>query len=445
MKNDLTTGTVWKRLLAFALPIFGANLLHSLYGTVDLMIVGLFTDEAEISAVSTGSMTLQTIGGIVIGLTMGCTVLLGRNIGKRDYASGARTVASSLVLFVLVGFILTALMTILAAPIAGVMNAPAEAFRGTTAYIRICGFGVIFVVLFNALSGIFRGVGDSRTPLVLMGIACVCNIIGDLILVGVVKMGADGAAIATVGAQAVSVISAFFIVRKKGFGFDYDKKDLKPAKRETGMILRYGIPIAAQEALTGVSFMIILAILNTFGVTASAGVGIAEKICGLMFIVPGAMMAATSAFTAQNVGAGRRDRARAGMKAGILFSVAVGFGMFMMGFFAGNEMAHLFSKDDAVCAAAADYLRTYSIDCVLVGISFNMMGYLNGNGRTGFVALQGILSTFLVRIPVSFFMSKIPGVSLFEVALATPLATLFAIIMIVIYLRSFERKIAKTT
>ncbi|MCQ2420876.1 MAG: MATE family efflux transporter [Clostridia bacterium] len=432
-----------KRLLLFALPILGANLLQALYGTADLMIVGLFTQASEVSAVSTGSMTMQTITGIVIGLTMGCTVLLGNCIGMKDYRRAGRTIGSSAVLFAVVGLIFTAAIVELAGPISSVMNAPEEAFAQTQNYIRICGMGVICIVLFNALSGVFRGLGDSKTPLILMSIACVCNIILDLLFVGGLSLGSAGAAAATVAAQGVSVISAFFMIRKKGFGFSLQKEDLRPSKRETALILKYGLPIAAQELLTGVSFMVILAILNGFGLTASAGVGVAEKICGLIFIVPGAMMAAVSAFSAQNVGAGFRDRAKKGMYYGMAVTVLIGLCMFAVSFTNGAWLAHFFAKDAEVCLAAADYLKSYAIDCVIVGFNFCMMGYLNGNGKTGFVALQGILSTFLVRIPVSYTMSKAEGVSLFQVGFATPLATVFAIVITVIYMLWIERKQTK--
>lgn len=439
MQHDFTQGSVWKKLLQFVLPIFGANLLHAMYGTVDLLVVGWFADASAVSAVSTGSMTMQTITSIIIGLTMGCTVLLGQNIGRRDARGAAKTVASALGLFVAIGVVLTAIVALCAHPLSVVMNAPAEALAQTESYVRICGLGILCIVMFNALSGIFRGIGDSKTPLILMAIACFVNIVGDLLLCGALKMGASGAAIATVAAQGISVICALLIIKARGFGFPVERTDLRSARRETLDILKYGLPIAAQEALTGVSFMIILAILNGFGLVASAGVGVAEKLCGLMFLVPGAFMSAVSAFSAQNVGAGDYGRAKQSMRYGMVISFAFGVVMFVAGFFFGDILASLFTTDRDVIAAAADYLRSYSIDCVLVSINFCMMGYFNGCGKTSFVAAQGIASTFLVRIPVSYFVSRIEGVTLFAVGFATPLATVFAIVVDLIYLRALEK------
>lgn len=439
MENQLTTGNVWKKLILFAIPVFGANLLQALYGTVDLIIVGQFASKAAVSAVSTGSMTMQTITGVVIGLTMGCTVLLGQNIGKEDYKSASRTIASSVILFLGVGIILSILVALFSHSISTIMNAPEEALQYTSDYIRICGMGSICIVLFNFISGMFRGIGDSKTPLILVGVACAVNIFGDLFLVGNLSMGASGAALATVLAQFVSVVCAVVLIKKRGFGFRVEKEFLKPAKKETIRVLKYGLPIAAQELLTGISFMVILAILNTFGLVASAGVGIAEKICGLMFIVPGAIMSAVSVFSAQNMGAGKLDRARESMYAGMAITFVVGLVMFAISFFNGVYISGFFSNDMDVCLASADYLKSYSIDCVLVGFNFCMMGYLNGLGRTGFVALQGILSTFLVRIPVSYFMSKIAGVTLFQIGFATPLASVFGIVITILYLKRIKK------
>jgi len=440
MKNDLTTGSVWKRLLMFALPIFGANLLQSLYGTVDLMIVGLFSSAESVSAVATGSMIMQSFSMVIIGLTMGSTILLGQKIGMRDEKSAARAVASSVALFTVFGLILTAVVVCLAAPISTAMNAPAEAFDGTVSYIRICGAGIICIVMFNALCGMFRGIGDSRTPLILMIIACTTNIIGDLILVGLCGMKGDGAAIATVAAQGISVLSAFFIIKKRGFGFPADKNELKPHWDEMKLILKFGIPIAAQEALTGLSFAIIQSILNGFGLIASAGVGVAQKITGLMFIVPGAMMSGVSAFTAQNIGAEKPERAKKSMYYGIVMTIAVGILMYAISFFFGEWLAGFFTKDTDIMAAAADFLKSSSMDCIIVGAMFSMMGYLNGNGKTAFVAAQGILSTFLVRIPVSFLISRSESASLFKIGFATPLSTVFGIILTAIYIIIFEKK-----
>lgn len=433
MENKFTQGSIFKTLIGFAVPIFLAMLLQALYGMADLLIVGRFGDATGVSAVSTGSQIMHTITCIVMGLTMGTTVLLGQRMGEGDYESAARTVGSALWLFVFVGVIISALTVAFAKNMAHIMHAPQESFAKTVQYVTICGCGSIFIVLYNAVSGVFRGMGNSKLPLALVGVACVCNIIGDFVLVGILKMDTAGAAVATVSSQAISVIAAFIIVIKRGLPFPFEKRHIRLFKKEILLTLRFGMPIAAQDGLTSLSFLIILSILNGFGLVASAGVGVAEKICAVIFLVPSAVMSAIAAFAAQNIGAGRDDRAKKGMYYGMMIAFSAGVVMFFVSFFHGTYLASLFTNEIEVMEACADYLRSYSIDCLIACFVFSMMGYFNGSGRTLFVALQGIASTFLVRIPVSYFMSRIEGVSLFQIGFATPLASVFGIVLCVSY------------
>lgn len=440
MNGNFTEGKIFKTLIAFAVPIFLAQLLQALYGTVDLFVVGRFGDATGVSAVSTGSQIMQTVNGFVTGLTMGTTVLLGQKIGQKDDERAARTIGSAIWLFVIFGILLSGTVFLLSDTLAVLMQAPPEAFDKTVEYVAICACGTVFIVLFNATSGIFRGMGNSKLPLLLVGIACVVNVAGDFALVGLLGLDVAGAAIATAAAQAVSVGAAVAIILKKGFPFKVKKKHIRPYGRETLNMLKFGLPIAAQDALTNVSFLIIIAILNGFGLIASAGVGVAEKICVILFLVPTSFMSAISAFSAQNVGAGRMDRAKRAVYCGMGASFGAGLIMFFITFFHGEALASIFTSDREVMAACGDYLRSYSIDCVIVGFVFSMTGFFNGCGKTLFVALQGIASTFLVRIPVSYFMSKIEGVSLFEIGFATPLATVFAIVICGIYFIKFNRE-----
>jgi len=371
---------------------------------------------------------------------MGCTVLIGQSIGQKDEKTAARTIGSALWLFVLIGLTISVLLYLFSGNVASAMNAPSEALGQTKDYIRICAVGMVFIGLFNAVCGIFRGMGDSKTPLKLMLIACILHILGDIVLVGFFQWNSNGAAISTVVAEASSVIFAFISIAKRGFIFPVGKKDLLPYKREIQRILLYGLPISAQEALTGLSFMVILAILNGFGLIDSAGVGVAEKICALMFLVPGTFMSAVSAFTAQNVGARKYGRAKSSMYCGMLCSFAVGLVVFFISFFHGDWLSGFFTMDQAVILASADYLKSYSIDCIIVGFHFCMMGYLNGNGKTFLTSLIGILSTFLIRIPFAYIMSKMEGATLFQVGFATPLASVFAILIATVCVRSIIKQ-----
>ncbi|MBR0173197.1 MAG: MATE family efflux transporter [Lachnospiraceae bacterium] len=432
-KHNFTEGGIFGPLLRFALPVLLALFLQAMYGAVDLMIVGRFTEEAyvsaHVSAVSTGSQIMLTLTNLVASFAMGATILLGQQIGEGKAEKGGETIGSCIVLFLCIGVVLTAVLVPGAGVVAQLMHAPQEAFDLTVSYVRICGAGTLVIIAYNLIGSIFRGIGDSVTPLVTVAIACVCNIAGDLLLVAGFHMGTVGAAIATVFAQAVSVLVSVLRMRKKTLPFTLTRTQIHLKPQVAGRITRLGLPIALQDFLVGVSFLLIQVIVNSLGVLASAGVGVAEKVCAFIMLVPAAFMQSMSAFVAQNAGAGKYDRAEKALRYGILMSLAVGCVMFYVSFFHGVSLASLFAKDMEVAVAGADYLRAYAIDCMLTPIFFCFIGYYNGIGMTRFVMMQGIISAFLVRVPVSFLMSRRVPVSLFHIGLATPASSTLQIIM----------------
>ncbi len=420
-------GPILAPLLRFTFPVLLALFLQAMYGAVDLMVVGQFGQPADVSAVSTGSQVMHTVTSLVTGLSMGATVLLGQKLGQGKSEEGGQVLGSAIALFTAVALALTAAMLWAASPMARLMQAPAEAFGQTVTYVRICSGGAAFIVAYNVLGAMFRGIGDSKTPLLTVTIACVVNIAGDLLLVGACGMGVAGAALATVLAQAVSVVLSLLFTRRRGLPFTFSIQDIRFHPRHTGRILRLGIPVALQDVLVSVSFLAIAAIVNSLGVIASAGVGVAEKLCGFIMLVPSSFGQSLSAFVAQNIGAGRKDRARRAMLYGMGSSLCCGVVLAWLSFFHGSLLSGMFARDGAVIVAAADYLRAYAIDTLLTSILFCFIGYFNGRGYTAFVMVQGIVGAFLVRIPVSLLMSRMEPVSLFRVGLATPCSTIVQI------------------
>lgn len=422
-------GPILNPLLRFTFPVLLALLLQAMYGAVDLMVVGQFGQPADVSAVSTGSQVMHTVTALVTGLSMGATVLLGQKLGEGKPEEGGKVLGSAIALFAAVALVLTAAMLWAASPLARLMQAPAEAFAQTVLYVRICSGGAVFIVAYNVLGAMFRGLGDSNTPLLTVTIACATNIAGDLLLVGPCGLGVAGAALATVLAQAVSVALSLLFIKRRGLPFSFSTRDIRFDPRHTGRILRLGVPVALQDVLVSVSFLAIAAIVNGLGVIASAGVGVAEKLCGFIMLVPSSFGQSLSAFVAQNIGAGRKDRAKRAMLYGMGSSLCCGVVLAWLSFFHGSLLAGLFARDAAVIGAAADYLRAYAIDTLLTAILFCFIGYFNGRGNTAFVMVQGIVGAFLVRIPVSLFMSRLEPVSLFQVGLATPCSTAVQIVL----------------
>lgn len=441
---DFTNGRILPQLIGFMLPVLFAMFLQSMYGAVDLLIVGKFAASLDVSAVSTGSQIMMTLTNLVSSFAMGTTILLGQRIGEGKGAEGGRVIGAGVCLFAAISVTLTALIPLLARPLAALMNAPAEAFDETAGYIRICGLGALFIIAYNLIGSIFRGIGDSRTPLMTVAIACVINILGDLLLVAVFHLGTAGAAIATVAAQALSVAFSLMIIRRRPLPFTLKREHLRFDGGIIRTVTRLGLPIALQDLLVGVSFLVILAIVNALGLVASAGVGVAERVCGFIMLIPSAFMQAMAAFVAQNIGAGKYGRARRALLYAISVSAVLSVLMFAVSFWRGDLLAGIFANDGAVIAAAAEYLKAYAIDCLLTCFLFCFIGFFNGLGLTRFVMIQGIVGAFCVRVPVSFLMSRQTPVSLFHIGLATPCSTTVQIILCAACLLYANRRFGKT-
>lgn len=441
--NDFTRGDIFLPLLRFSLPILAALILQTAYGAVDLWMVGRFATAADVSAVSTGSQLMHTITCVVTGLTMGTTVMLGQTLGQGKGEEAGSIIGSSIALFSLIAALLTAFTILGAGWLARITQVPEEAIPPSLSYIRMCGAGLCFITAYNVFGSIFRGMGDSKTPLMTVAIACAVNVAGDYLLVAVLGLGALGAAIATVCAQGVSVAVSLLVVSRRGLGFPFSPRDIRFHRVKVGRILRLGTPVALQDGLVSISFLVILSIVNSLGLVASAGVGVAEKLCGFIMLVPSAFSQSVTTFVAQNVGAGRLDRARKCLGQGILASLCFGVVIGYLSFFHGSVLAGLFNGDPAIVSAAADYLRAYAIDVLMTSFLFPFIGYFNGRGSTGFVMVQGLVGAFCIRIPVSFFMSRLLPVSLFRVGLATPCSSLAQILLCggyFLWLRSKDKK-----
>ena len=379
--TTFTEGKILQPLILFAMPVLFALFLQAMYGAVDLLVVGKFASSADVSAVSTGSQIMMTLTNLISSFAMGTTVLLGQLIGCGKKEEGGKAVGTAMVMFAGIALVMTVLLVCFAPQISSIMHAPKEAFDKTAAYVRICGCGMIVIVAYNLIGCIFRGIGDSKMPLFTVAIACVCNIAGDLVLCAGFHMGTTGAACATVFAQVVSVVVSFGFIRKKQLPFVFKKENVRIHKDLLKKMAGLGAPIALQDLLVSISFLIILAIVNSMGVTASAGVGVAEKVCAFIMLISSAFMQSMSAFVAQNYGAGRMDRAKKAL--------------------------------------------------------------YNGIGQTKFVMLQGIAGAFGVRVPVSYLMSIRPDTSLFKIGLATLMSSVVQLLLCLGFMVILNRRARK--
>lgn len=444
-QHPFLSGPILAPLIRFALPLMLSLLLQAFYGGVDLAVVGRFSPTASVSAVATGSQVMQSITSILTGLTMGVTVLVGKAMGSGEPRQAGQVVCSQIRLFALVAALLTAVMLVLAPQAARWMNVPEAAMSEAVAYIRICSAGIVFITAYNGISGIFRGVGNSRSPFLFVLIACLVNVVLDVLFVGVFHLHAAGAALATIIAQATSVAFSLAYIRCNPLPFPIPAP-WRRGGRAVGGILKVGFPIALQDFLTNLSFLIITSIINALGLIASAGVGIAEKLFIFLALVPMSFMSALSTFVAQNMGAGNPRRANRALFLATRISLLVGGVMFLLTFFFGRTLASAFDSDPAVLDAAAGYLRGSSMEYLMVSMVFCFLGYFNGRERTAFVMAQGLTAAFLVRIPLSYVLRRLPHTSMFLIGLAVPASALVNLTLCVgyfLYLRSRDIKISK--
>ena len=427
-RADFTQGNILKKLVAFMMPILGALILQAAYGAVDLLVVGRFGSTSGLSAVSTGSQVLNLVTFVVIQFAMGITVLIARYLGEKRPERIGAVIGGGAVVFTMMSVALFIAMVGFARPISVLMQAPAEAVDLTASYVRICGAGIFFIVAYNLLSAIFRGLGDSKSPLLFVLVACIVNIIGDLVLVAGLHMDAAGAAIATVTAQALSVVFAVMLLLKKDLPFAITKKDfrLNPQCRK---FLKIGLPLALQEFLTQISFLALCAFVNRLGLEASSGYGVACKIVNFAMLVPSSLMQSMASFVSQNIGAGKKKRAKQSMFTGIGVGLAVGCVVFVLVLFKGDVLCSLFSTDAAVIQNGFAYLKGFAPETLVTAILFSMVGYFNGNNKTVWVMTQGLIQTLLVRLPLAYFMSIQPNASLTKIGLAAPVATTVGIVL----------------
>lgn len=439
-KTDFTQGSILKKLVFFMLPILGALILQAAYGAVDLLVVGRFGSTSGLSAVSTGSQVLNLITFVVTQFAMGITVLIGRYLGEKKPQHIGQLIGGAVLVFSIISAVLFILMLTCAGRLAVLMQAPGEALLLTTDYIRICGCGIFFIVAYNVLSAIFRGLGDSRSPLLFVLVACIVNIAGDLILVAGFRLDAAGAAIATVLAQAVSVVCALVILRKKELPFRIQKSDFR-LNTQCRKFLVIGFPLALQEFLTQMSFLALCAFINRLGLDASSGFGVACKIVNFAMLIPSSLMQSMASFVSQNIGAGNPKRARQSMYTGIGIGMVFGCIVFALVWLSGDVLSAVFTTDSAVIANSYAYLKGFAPETILTAVLFSMAGYFNGNNKTVWVMIQGLVQTLLVRLPFAYLMSIQPDASLTKIGLAAPASTAVGILLNICFYLYLRHKV----
>ena len=449
MRENLTTGSVCRNVILFSLPYLLSYFLQTLYGMADLFIIGQFEGVASTTAVSIGSQVIHMITVMIVGLAMGTTVCIGQAVGGGSQNRVAQTVGNTVTLFMVLSVMAAVVFSVLIPPIVSVMSTPEQAMEGTAAYLTICFMGIPFITAYNIISSIFRGMGDSKSPMYFVALACVANIGLDYLFMGAFHLGPAGAALGTTCSQAISVIIALTVIVKRR-SIELKKSDFRPKRRVMGRLLSIGIPVALQDGLIQVSFLVITVIANRRGLNDAAAVGIVEKIISFLFLVPSSMLSAVSVLGAQNIGAGKPDRAVQTLRYAV--TLAVGFGLLaaLVIQFTAEPLVSLFTDPGAAEGAAVvllggQYLRGYIWDCVFAGIHFSFSGYFCACGKSGLSFLHNILAIVLVRIPGAYLTSQLFPDTLFPMGLATAAGSFLSVVICVVAFTILHRKSVEYT
>lgn len=421
--NDLTKGPITKTLLKFTAPFLLANLLQTLYGIVDMFIVGRFADSAELSAVSIGSLLMMMVNFMIMGLGTGGTVLIGQMLGARREKDMKDTISTVFCVLPIASVIVMAVFMVLRMPILRLIQTPEESMAGAEAYLRICLIGLVFTGMYNAIACVLRGMGESKLPTVFVAISCVLNIIGDIFCVGILEMGAGGAAFATTVSQGMSVVIGYFYLRRSKFPFDFKPSSFRINKRRAVELLSIGLPAAAQETLVSLSFVVLEAIINRMGYIATAAAGVDDRIFNMAVIPAMAFSAAIAAMVAQNTGAGLPERSRKCLATGTLFSFVISLVIFVVMAVIPELVIGAFTPDKLVVAAGVEYMVFCKYEYLVCAVSFCVNGYINGIGHTRFTMISNILSSIVIRLPLVYFLSTLEGATLYEIGFALPIAS----------------------
>ncbi len=430
-QKNLAKGNVAKQLIVFAIPFIISNVIQTIYSVADMIIVGQFNGTASMSGVNIGGQVTMLILNVAVGISTGGTIMIAQSVGAEKTKQLNSIIGTLLTSLFVSAIVMTAFMLSFKDGILQLIQTPAESFSEASVYLVVTSLGTIFIFGYNALSAIMRGMGDSKSPLYFVTIACITNVVLDLLLVGGFRQGAFGAAVATVISQALSMLLCVLYLKRKKFVFDFSLSSFRIHKDHLASLLKLGIPLTVQNLISNLSFLFMTALVNGMGVTASAAVGAVGKYNGFAILPAIAMNAAISAMVAQNIGAQREDRAIKTMLIGMGISYSITISIFVLTRLFPQEVLRMFSNDAELIEVGLPYLFAFCFDYLLVPAAFSMMGFFIGTGHTTFSLICNILTAIVIRIPMAYLLSETAGLGLPGVGYAVPLATATTILLCV--------------
>ncbi|MBR6042987.1 MAG: MATE family efflux transporter [Paludibacteraceae bacterium] len=427
-QRDLTSGGIFKNILYFSLPFLLSYFLQTFYGLADLFIIGRYGSIADTTAVSIGGQVMHMLTVMIVSLAMGATVLIGKAVGGKKKGQKNMVIGNTTTLFILLSVVLTVVLLLCCTFLVRLMATPAEAVEGTTRYLLICFAGIPFITAYNIISSIYRGLGDSKSPMYFVAVACVFNIVFDLVFIGGLSWGPTGAALGTVLAQTISLVLALAFTIRKQTMEGLDKFHFKLRRKVTGKIIRIGLPVCAQDCFIQISFILITIFANQRGLNDAAAVGIVEKLIGILFLIPSSLLSSVSTLCAQNIGAGHHDRVRKTLYYSVALASGFGFFFSVIFQFVSPHFVALFTNEPDVIGKGAEYLRSYVWDCLFAGVHFCFTGYFCAYGRSEVAFVHNTLSIILARVPLAY-LASIYYASLYPMGWAAPIGSIISIIV----------------
>lgn len=406
IKQDMTTGNLPQKLLAFSVPLILSNLLQQLYNLVDVVIVGQFMNSAGLSGVSNGADIQHIVSVLAFCSCTAGQVVIAQYLGKGDRNGVKKTIGTLFSFMTLLSFVVMILGFLSLNWLLNALNVPAEAYEYAKDYCIVCYIGSFFIFGYNMVASVLRGMGDSRHPLIFVAIAALTNLLLDLLFVAVLGFGTRGAALATVIGQSLSfLISLIYLFHKRDqFGFDFRKESFRIHSDILISILRLGLPMALHSCAVRVSKLYLTSYINSYGVTVSAVNGIGNKLSNVSNVVMGGLDSASTTVIGQNFGADNKRRVRQSLYLVIGLDLFVAAIMSLIVLLFPEQIFALFSNDPKVLEAAHSYAPILIIGFFAYSLRGSMQSFTTGIGHASLSMASGILDGVVARIGLGLFL-----------------------------------------
>lgn len=435
LSKDLTEGSIHKHLLAFAFPLIISNIMQALYNAVDMYFTGKFMGTEGMTGVSVSGPVINVMLMFVSGFGVGVSVVIAKYLAHGREDTLKRAANTAVALFMTAAVIISVIGFFITPVILRLIATPEQAFVHAEKYLRIIFCGMIFTIGYNLICALQRGFGDSRSSMYFVLIATMVNVVLDYVFMGIIKMDVSGAAFATVISQGLSFVMGIIYFRRKKHIVTFSPKDICFDISLAKELTANGLPSAGQQVSVHFSNLCMTGMANSFGLVSAAAYGIAVKLDSFAILPCSAVNDAVASFSAQNLGAGKSDRALRAVKDGKKLAVAYVCAVFVTIFFFGDKLAGIFTNESAVIAESYGYLRIACFMYFLYALVYPSQGFLKGSGCSAFVLVNSLCVQYILKIPTAYVLSHLTPLGLRGIATTWIITPAFSAITYSRYIR----------